>query len=147
MIPNFNTDGNLPTGIYHATWKEFCERFGTTPYRARLTAGLKAALNALRVAGCQRAFIDGSFVTEKEIPDDYDACWDITDVNPELLDPILLKFDDGRIAQKTKYLGDLFPAQTQERATGQTFLEFFQVDKATGNPKGIIVLDLRSLEQ
>ena len=99
------------------------------------------------MAGCRQVYIDGSFVTEKEFPNDYDACWDITNVRPELLDPLLLKFDDGRVAQKTKYLGDLFPAQTQESVTGQTFLEFFQVDKETGNSKGIIVLDLRSLEQ
>ena len=104
-------------------------------------------LDTLRTAGCRQVYIDGSFVTEKEFPNDYDACWDVTNVRPELLDPLLLKFDNGRVAQKTKYLGDLFPAQTQESETGRTFLEFFQVDKETGNPKGILVLDLRSLEQ
>ena len=147
MVPDFDTDGNLPPGIYSAAWQEFCDRFGATPQRARLIVGLKAALDTLRTAGCQQVYIDGSFVTEKESPNDYDACWDITNVRPELLDPLLLKFDDGRVAQKTKYLGDLFPAQTQESLTGRTFLEFFQVDKETGNPKGIIVLNIRSLEQ
>jgi hypothetical protein len=32
-----------------------------------------------------------------------------------------------------------------EGGSGETFLEFFQIDKETGNPKGIIVLDLRRL--
>ena len=114
MIPAFEVDGNLPAGIHWATWQEFRERFATTPHRTRLITGLKAALDSLRRAGCRTAYIDGSFVAAREEPHDFDACWDIEDVNPELLDPILLKFDDGRAAQKAKYLGELFPAQTRE---------------------------------
>ncbi len=147
MIPAFEPDGNLPPGIHWATWQEFSGRFGTTPHRLKLLAGLKAALDSLRGAGCQTIYVDGSFVTVQEVPNDFDACWDIEGVNPELLDPILLKFDDGRAAQRTKYLGDLFPAQTREGGSGHAFLEFFQIDKETGSPKGIVALDLRSLEQ
>ncbi len=147
MIPPLESDGNLPSGVHWATWQEFAERFAATPYRLRLLAGLRAALDSLRGAGCQTAYIDGSFVTAKEVPNDFDACWDIDGVNPELLDPILLKFDDGRAAQKAKYLGELFPAQTREGGSGRAFLDFFQVDKETGNPKGLVALDLRSLEQ
>lgn len=146
MIPEFETEGNLPPGIHWTTWQEFVERFGTTQHRLKLIAGLKAALDSLRTAGCQTAYIDGSFVTAKEVPNDFDACWDIDGVNPEILDPILLKFDNGRLAQKTKFFGELFPAQTQESGSGRMFLEFFQTDKETGNPKGIVALDLRSLE-
>ena len=146
MIPEFETAGDLPPGIHWTTWQEFVERFGTTPYRLKLIAGLKAAVDSLRAAGCRTVYIGGSFVTAKEVPNDFDACWDIDGVNPDLLDPILLKFDDGRFAQRTKFSGELFPAQTQESGSGQTFLEFFQTDKETGDPKGIVALDLRSLE-
>jgi hypothetical protein len=31
--------------------------------------------------------------------------------------------------------------------TGKTFLEFFQTDKETGEPKGIVALDLRRLRK
>jgi hypothetical protein len=31
--------------------------------------------------------------------------------------------------------------------TGKTFLEFFQTDKETGAPKGIVALDLRRVRQ
>ena len=86
-------------------------------------------------------------MTAKEVPNDFDACWDIEDVSPELLDPILLKIDDGRAAQKAKYLGELFPAQTREAGSGRVFLDFFQVDKETGNPKGVVALDLGSLDR
>lgn len=145
MVPVFNTDGTLPPGIHWAVWPAVVERFGATLHRRRLLAGLKAALESLRAAGCKTAYIDGSFVTAKEVPGDFDACWDIDGVNPDRLDPILLKFDDGRVAQKAKYLGELFPVQLQNGGPGLTFLDFFQVDKETGNPKGIVALDLRSL--
>lgn len=147
MIPVLESNGNLPPGIHWATWQELSDRFGTTPHRLRLLAGLKAALDSLRTAGCQTAYIDGSFVTAKQVPEDFDTCWDISGVNPDLLDPVLLTFDDGWVAQKTKYLGELFPAQTQALGTGRVFLEFFQIDKETGNPKGIVALDLGSVEQ
>jgi len=91
------------------------------------------------------AYLDGSFVTAKPHPNDYDACWDALGVNPQLVDPVLFDFRSGRAAQKAKYKGELFPADFSAGIGGRTFLEFFQVDKSTGNPKGIVVVDLRSL--
>jgi hypothetical protein len=67
-------------------------------------------------------------------------------VTPELLDPVLLDFSDGRAAQKARYGGELFPAELPEKDSGRTFLEFFQTDRETGKPKGIIVLDLETLD-
>ena len=141
MIPELEQDGNLPPGIHWTTWKELSQRFGNTPHRRRLLAGLKAALEELGVAGCKAVYIDGSFVTGKEIPADYDACWDMSDVDPTILDPVLLKFDDGRLAMNAKYRGDLFPEHLTEGATGKPFLEFFMEDKESGKPKGILAID------
>ncbi len=143
MIPPFTEEGLLPPGVYRATWREFVDRFGTTPHRRKLLAGLKAALKSLRAAGCRTVYIDGSFVTAKPHPGDFDGCWEIDGVEPERLDPVLLTFDAGRATQKAKYLGELFPAQMDEAGTGMAFLEFFQVDKETGNPKGIVALNVR----
>lgn len=104
MIPGFEpASGNLPPGIHEATWDEFSRRFGSNGHRRALLAGLKAALMALRSAGCRRLYIGGSFVTAKELPADFDACWEAGDVDPSLLDPVLLDFRDRRAAQKAKY--------------------------------------------
>ena len=143
MIPPFDDSGNLPPGVHEATWDEFADRFGITPQRRSLLAGLYSALQVLQSAGCRAVYIDGSFVTNKLVPNDFDACWDIEGVDPDQLDPVLLTFDDRRAAQKAKYLGELFPAQLTEGGSGGSFLAFFQVDKETGNPKGIVALDLR----
>ena len=107
--------------------------------------GLRAALKNLRDAGCWTAYLNGSFVTSKTHPNDYDACWDEAGVDPMALDPVLLTFDAGRAAQKAKYLGELFPATIIADVDGLSFLEFFQTDKETGRPKGIVAIDLGGL--
>ena len=97
------------------------------------------------MAGCRTAYLNGSFVTSKESPNDYDACWEEAGVDPTVLDPVLLTFDPGRAMQKAKYMGELFPASVVADADGLSFFEFFQSDKDTGIPKGIIAIDLGDL--
>lgn len=143
MIPAFDPKtGNLPKGEHFATWAEIEARFGHTPWRQKLVNGLKRALEALRAAGCKKVYLDGSFVTEKERPGDFDACWEVEGVNGDLLDEELLDFADGRAAQKAKYGGELFPAESNADTTGTLFRAFFQQDR-DGNPKGVIVIDLK----
>ncbi len=142
MIPKFTAGGLLPQGVHPATLEEVSERFGGNERRQQLLAGLVEALRLLRVAGCRRVYIDGSFVTFKELPNDVDVCWDISGVNPDALDPVFFDFEDGRAAQKARFRAEFFPAQVPEGLTGRTFLDFFQTDKETGGPKGIIELEL-----
>ena len=108
--------------------------------------GLKAAMVSLKDAGCHTVYVDGSFVTGKEYPGDFDACWEEEGVDPIVLDPVLLTFDNGRASQKAKYMGELFPASIMADGDGFSFLEFFQTDKETGRRKGIVAIDLRELE-
>ena len=108
--------------------------------------GLRAGLDDLKDAGCHTVYVDGSFVTAKEAPNDFDACWEEAGVDPIVLDPVLLTFDPGRAAQKAKYLGELFPASAIANTDGFSFLEFFQTDRETGRRKGIIAIYLGGLE-
>ena len=146
----FGKDGNLPAGIHALPWQEFVAIAGQTPERRRLLGGCLRALRSLRVAGCRTAFIGGSRVTDKERlngspPTDFDGCWDSTGVDPDRLDPVLLQFADRCAAQKLKYFGELFPASFPAGRGTETFLEFFQIDKHTGQAKGIVQLDLEQL--
>ena len=145
MIPQFDEIGLLPPGIHGAPWAEFAERFGGTAWRRLRLTGLRAAVEDLKSAGCLTVYINGSFTTSKEVPNDFDACWEETGVDPTVLDPVLLTFDPGRVTQKAKYLGELFPATAIASGDGFSFLEFFQTDEETGRRKGIIALDLGDL--
>ena len=146
MIPPFEPrSGNLPPGIHEATWNELAARFGHTPHRQSLLVGLRQALEALRRAGCRRVYIDGSFVTAKAVPGDFDACWDAAGVDPDRLDPVLMDFSRRRAAQKAKYGGEMFVSDAPADLLGTRFLEFFQRDTHTAQPKGIVAMDLERL--
>lgn len=145
MIPGFEPNGNLPSGVHPATWALFMERFGGTDHRRRLLTGLRRALDSLKAAGCARVYVDGSFVTNKERPGDFDACWEPVGVNAALLHPALLQFENQRLVQKIIFLGELFPSHWPATPAGQRFFDFFQTDKHTGEPKGIVALNVQEL--
>ena len=44
--------------------------------------GLRAALENLKRAGCRTVYVNGSFVMNKYVPNDYDACWEEAGVEP-----------------------------------------------------------------
>ena len=69
-----------------------------------------AASRNLAAAGCGELLLDGSFVTAKSLPGDYDDAGETVGVDPDRVDPVLLDFSNRRTAMKAKYLGDLFPA-------------------------------------
>lgn len=131
----------LPPGIHHATIREAEIALAFNARRREIFSGFLLATTALYDAGCSRVYLDGSFVTAKPIPGDFDACWDSSGVNPARLDPVLLNFEPGRKSQKAKFQGEFFPAHVPN-APGQTFVDFFQVEKYSGQAKGIISFDL-----
>ncbi len=143
MIPEFNEDGNLPAGVHETTFDELVERFGMNPKRAWLLDGLKLLIASLVKANCSLIYIDGSFVTSKEVPGDYDLCWSLIGVVEREIDPILLDFTPmGRAKMEQKYRGDIFPAELPEGNSGKLFVEFFQTDKNTGEKKGIVAIKI-----
>ena len=134
----------LPEGVHELSLTEFITLFVTNPIRRKQFSGLINALKNLKCAGCSKVYIDGSFVTGKPEPGDYDACWDPSGVDPNKLDPVFLDFSDSRKKQKQKYYGEFIPSSFTESATGRSFVEFFQVEKFTGERKGIVVIDLEA---
>jgi hypothetical protein len=144
MIPPCDAlTGFLPPGVHPAPWMEVAPRFSQNSHRDRLATGLYAALKNLAGAGCRTVLLDGSFVTERPLPQDYDGAWEPHGVDPYRLDPVLLDFSNGRAAMKAKYGGELFPASAAAKP-GVLYRAFFLKDR-NGVSKGIVELDLGSL--
>lgn len=137
MIPSFDKRGNLPPGIHTATLKDIERRFASTDHRKRLFGGLKRLLQNLKAAGCSTFYLDGSYVTNKVEPGDYDCTWDPTGVTAALDKDLVQTSLEER---KAKYLGDIFVYMPE--FGGFPYLEYFQKDQ-DDNRKGIIKLDLR----
>jgi len=144
VLPPFTDAGVLPPGLHWASWEELCKRFGGSRRRARLLEGLLEAASNLRAAGAVNIWLDGSFVTSKPDPEDYDGAWDASLVDLDKVDPILVDPVDlgtGRHRQKAKYGGELLVSVGR---TGSPIQLFFQQTR-DGDVKGIVLLDSRTL--
>lgn len=142
----FGTNGNLIPGIHTIAWDEFVSAYSFSERRRFLFEGMLRAFIHFKNAGCCQIYVDGSFVTRKTEPNDYDACWDMTNVNFAMLHPMFHRdLHKGTLFHKLAFGGEFYPASTIEGGSGITFLDFFQTDKVTGNRKGIIRILLEDI--
>lgn len=143
MIPSFIVVPGvlwplLPSGVYDATMEEVYKHYAINEKRRRLFEGFNKAADNIFGAGSPQIYLDGSYVTAKPEPGDYDALWDRRFVDPALLDPLFIQLRMGTDRQKAKYLGEFFPSAAIEVNSRKPFMEFFKTDRLTGTEKGII---------
>jgi len=100
----------LPPGIHQASLGDVAATFAINAWRRSLFNGLVDASGRLRLAGCPTIYLDGSYVSGKPTPGDFDACWDPSGVDPGKLDPVFLQFENERQAQKAAFRGEFFPS-------------------------------------
>lgn len=144
QIPDLLPEGFLPPGIHTTTWDKFEEKYSSSMKRRTQLKGMKKALAEFKKAGCSRIYVDGSFVTGKKNPGDFDALYELDELLPDFIDQILIDASsEGRKQQKKYYEGEFFPASEKADPYGNKFLDFFQKDKKTKKPKGIISIELR----
>jgi hypothetical protein len=132
----------LPPSVHQATLTEVATTFAINARRRELFGGLVRAAERLRIAGCATVYLDGSYVTGKPTPGDFDACWDPTGVDDKKLDPVFRNFKHGRAAQKAAFGGEFFPSSMTCADVGQAFVDLFQMDRFTGQRKGILSISL-----
>ncbi len=74
MLPDFDDNGNLPSGIHRATIEEVEKRFGRGSEEREVEAKeLKRFVDWARKAGVCRLLVNGSFVTSVRSPNDVDV--------------------------------------------------------------------------
>lgn len=132
----------LPPGVHQATLEEVRTAFATNTHRRSLFEGLIEAATRLKLAGCPTLYLDGSYVTGKPHPVDFDACWDPTGVVRSKLDSVFFDMRNGRAAQKKAFRGEFFPSSLMCADVGRSFLDFFQRERFTGSQKGIVSISL-----
>lgn len=141
MIPQLTGEGMLPPGSHQATVNEIRRRFGTgNPVRTRLMKGLEAVLRMAMKIGASLLYLDGSFVTDKKEPGDWDA--------------VLLLPTGARIGSKEaialadrpevrkRYGGDLFTMMDEDTEVLAHYIEGVFVRDRHGRAKGLVLLRL-----
>ncbi len=145
MIPAFTDECLLPPGIYETALEELHEKMGWSRRRLVLLEGLERALELMAASGVRRVYLDGSFVTDKDRPNDIDGCYDLkegaTAEELKAMAPIFPPSPDNRAKAKELYGVDFFPAAATELGSGQPFLQFFQKDRE-GRERGVLMLEL-----
>ena len=147
MIRQFTEDGLLPPGVHETNLEELKEKMGWSRKRSELLEGLEEALELMATGGVVRVYLDGSFLTDKDRPNDVDGCYDLAeDVTAEdlkRLAPIFPPNPSNRAEAKRRFGVDLFPAAAMELGSGQPFLRFFQTDRE-GRERGVLSVELRA---
>jgi predicted nucleotidyltransferase len=144
-LPSFNSEGELPEGVYHATLDEVLSQFGgSTPQRQAVTARLRRIYQLASATGkLTRLVIFGSYVTAKPDPNDVDV--------------ILIMADDFRLhayGAETRRLFDHMEAEEEFGAsifwirpsllileTLETFIAHWQITR-DGTRRGIVEVRL-----
>lgn len=135
----YQENGSLIPGIHQLDFKTFKDEFGFNKHRLAMIAGLEKAIRAFKSCGATFIYIDGSFVTKKEYPNDYDACWDQLTFNWMKLFTEFPVFLGDRVGQKAIYSGEFFSALAIANPPRQAYLDFLQRDRYD-NLKGIVKL-------
>lgn len=129
MLPEFDERGQLAPGVRLLGWSESTAAFGRSRKRRELIEGMHLALLNLKRAGCLAACIDGSFVTQRPGPSDYDGCWEASNVDTPPVDPVLFDHSHGRQLQKMVHGGEMLPEDPDP--DGRSAPEYFQTCSAT----------------
>lgn len=83
-IPELNQNGLLPTGVHDCTLAEIAGFFGANAHRKRLCQNLVACLEQdIRPLFSHPILVDGSFVTDKDEPEDIDIVLDLKEASDE----------------------------------------------------------------
>jgi hypothetical protein len=80
-LPSFNSDGDLPPGVYKVTLAEALSRFGRGTQQRQIVASRLSRIYQLVVSTghLARFIVFGSFVTAKTEPDDVDLVFIMED--------------------------------------------------------------------
>lgn len=108
MTLRLNTEtGLLPAGEHNMNWTQVCELFGGTNHRDYLLKCLYRICCILKQAGVPHIWLDGSFVTSKDRPNDYDMSYTLTkEIFARLPDDPFKLTDADRII-RARFSGDI----------------------------------------
>ncbi len=140
MIPAFDSCGNLPAGIHDATMGEIETRFAINEKRKELFNALKAVISILDECNCPEVYLDGSFITKKAEPGDYDLCYEPEGI---IATDRFRQFLKDHRSNREKYLGDIF-VHLPEPPYHINLIKYWQTDTRQDDQiKGILRIDLR----
>lgn len=150
-LPAFREDGWLPSGHHAAEWPEIGLRFGggSGSRRELILNSLLKWRDAARAKGMGgRVVLDGSFVSSKEVPGDFDLVFSYDGATEALLrgDASARRLTDYQECHALGFLGDVFalPASLKQFSPALSGLDMFDLSRG-GMSKGGVEVELWSV--
>ena len=145
MIPELTREGLLPPGVHEATLGEVRRRFGVqNPIREHLMKGLESVAAMARRIGVRVIYLNGSFVTDKKDPKDWDAVV-VAPVGTNCASAAVLRLVD-RPRVKKQFGGDLFMIMEDDGELLNHYMNEVFVKDRLGRPKGLLRIPLLTKE-
>jgi hypothetical protein len=158
MIPDFEANGQLPVGYIRPTLSIFKQRFvidcpGSVTRENIFNGYIKFCSKLLSLNAAEIQWVNGSFTTDKENPNDIDFVThiDVKKLNPcdEVKETLSKLNDRERVKKECKcdaYFIPLYPPEMPERHADTVksikyWSKWFARDREN-NPKGLIEFDL-----
>lgn len=138
MIPQFDSQGHLPTGLHTCSGNEFIERF-CAGERKHFTKPISDILDFAKDRNALYVFVGGSFVTKENSPNDIDC--------------VLVFKEDKYIPHNTEKISirglkiDVLFASLESRNTVDTYLKLFSSGRYGMESIGVIQIDLYDRNQ
>ncbi len=138
-IPNFTSEGKLPTGLHICTGEEFINRFCSSKHRTQFAKPISDILDFAKDRGAIEIFVGGSFVYANEYPKDIDC--------------VMVFNEDKYIPAKTEHVSiaglkfDVLYASLESRNLIDSYLKLFSTCRYGSTNIGIIQIDLYSRNQ
>ena len=141
-IPQLTNHGLLPDGIHDCTYAEAFTRFAINPAREIIWQNLMTTVEEMhteRLSG--DLHLDGSFVTDKPVPEDIDVILDVRN-EPAVQQGLALRyFHLNHVNLKARNV-DWWPSLPAEN----NFVSFFQyVGSKTATVKGLAPKDRKGI--
>lgn len=158
MLPDFNSEGNLPQGLYKPSLHEFKDRFVSSymssKTRDSIYSGyLDYCCQMITFDIAYTNWVNGSFTTNKQDPGDIDVVihYDALKLNSlsnkeDINNRFLHQLNSKKLfrchTQTVPIYPKIDPRYILTYATYIKWKKWFSQDKYTHNPKGLIEFDL-----
>ncbi len=135
-IPDFTTEGKLPSGIHICSGEEFINRFCSTELRGNFEKPISDILDYAKERGAVEIFIGGSFIT--------------ANVNPKDLDCVIVYNEDRYIPNNTEEISikglkfDILFASLESPNLIDSYIKLFSTCRYGSKDVGVIQIDLYS---
>ena len=143
MLPKFNESGFLPEGVWDCTIDEFISRFAVftrSDQRLRLFGKLQQLLSEIsKIDFICEIIIDGSYVTDKDEPNDIDIVFSLNEEIAEIELPFWISntLDANKLSRKYQFDVKIVIFKS---ATYFEYLDFFQNVRQSKVRKGVVRL-------